>query len=425
MKILLVGSGAREHALAWKLRQSPLCTELLIAPGNPGMAELGRCVDIRSDAVADLTRLAVDQAVDLVVVGPEDPLALGLIDALATKNIRAFGPSLAGAQLEADKTFSKKIMREALIPTAEGKSFKSMRDAIAYVETRTDAMVVKAAGLARGKGVVICKDPVEALDVVRDIMEKKIFGPAGSTIVIEEKLVGPEISLLALIDGHTAYILESAQDHKRIGENDQGPNTGGMGAFSPAPRMTDELGRKAESEIIVPLLDALARHEIDYRGIIYAGLMLTPAGPKTLEFNCRFGDPEAQVLMMRLKSDLVEAMMACIDRKLDQITLEWDPRPAVCVVLASSGYGWERDEKVVKGVPISGLQEAAMMPDVKIFHGGTAMRDGKLVTNGGRVLSVCALGDTLDQARQKAYAAVEKISFPGMQYRRDIGKNSG
>ena len=425
MKILLVGSGAREHALAWKLRQSPLCTELLIAPGNPGMAELGRCVDIRSDAVADLTRLAVDQAVDLVVVGPEDPLALGLIDALATKNIRAFGPSLAGAQLEADKTFSKKIMREALIPTAEGKSFKSMRDAIAYVETSTDAMVVKAAGLARGKGVVICKDPVEALDVVRDIMEKKIFGPAGSTIVIEEKLVGPEISLLALIDGHTAYILESAQDHKRIGENDQGPNTGGMGAFSPAPRMTDELGRKAESEIIVPLLDALARHEIDYRGIIYAGLMLTPAGPKTLEFNCRFGDPEAQVLMMRLKSDLVEAMMACIDRKLDQITLEWDPRPAVCVVLASSGYGWERDEKVVKGVPISGLQEAAMMPDVKIFHGGTAMRDGKLVTNGGRVLSVCALGDTLDQARQKAYAAVEKISFPGMQYRRDIGKNSG
>ncbi|MGC8560239.1 MAG: phosphoribosylamine--glycine ligase [Phycisphaerae bacterium] len=425
MKILLVGSGAREHALAWKLRQSPLCTELLIAPGNPGMAELGRCVDIRSDAVADLTRFAVDQAVDLVVVGPEDPLALGLIDALAAKNIRAFGPSLAGAQLEADKTFSKKIMREALIPTAEGKSFKSMRDAIAYVETRTDAMVVKAAGLARGKGVVICKDPVEALDVVRNIMEKKIFGAAGSTIVIEEKLEGPEISLLALIDGHTAYILESAQDHKRIGDHDQGPNTGGMGAFSPAPRMTDELGRKAESEIIVPLLDALARHEIDYRGIVYAGLMLTPAGPKTLEFNCRFGDPEAQVLMMRLKSDLVEAMLACIDRKLEQITLEWDPRPAVCVVLASSGYGWESDDKVVKGVPISGLQEAAAMPDVVIFHGGTAMRDGRLVTNGGRVLSVCALGDTLDQARQKAYAAVEKISFPGMQYRRDIGKSGG
>ena len=424
MKILLVGSGAREHALAWKLRQSPLCTELLIAPGNPGMAELGRCIDIRSDAIADLTRFAVDQTVDLVVVGPEDPLALGLIDALAAKNIRAFGPSLAGAQLEADKTFSKKIMREALIPTAEGKSFKSMRDAIAYVETRNDAMVVKAAGLARGKGVVICKDPVEALDVVRNIMEKKIFGPAGSTIVIEEKLEGPEISLLALIDGHTAYILESAQDHKRIGDNDQGPNTGGMGAFSPAPRMTDELSRKAESEIIVPLLDALARHEIDYRGIIYAGLMLTPAGPKTLEFNCRFGDPEAQVLMMRLTSDLVEAMMACIDRKLDQITLEWDSRHAVCVVIASSGYGWESDDKVVKGVPISGLQEAAAMSDVVIFHGGTAMRDGRLVTNGGRVLSVCAMGDTLDQARQKAYAAVEKISFPGMQYRRDIGKNS-
>lgn len=425
MKILLVGSGAREHALAWKIRQSPLCSELLIAPGNPGMAELGRCVDIRGDALADLTRFAVENAVDLVVVGPEDPLALGLVDALAAKKIRAFGPSLAGAQLEADKTFSKKIMREALIPTAEGKSFKSMRDAIAYVETRTDAMVVKAAGLARGKGVVICRDPVEALDAVRNIMEKKIFGAAGSTIVIEEKLEGPEISMLSLIDGHTAYILESAQDHKRIGDNDQGPNTGGMGAFSPAPRMTDELICKAETEIIVPLLDALARHEIDYRGVIYAGLMLTPAGPKTLEFNCRFGDPEAQVLMLRLKSDIVEAMLACIDRKLDQITLDWDPRHAVCVVLASGGYGWEGDDKVVKGVPISGLTEAAAMPDVTVFHGGTAMKDGWLVTSGGRVLSVCAMGDTLAEARQKAYAAVEKISFPGMQYRRDIGENSG
>ncbi len=425
MKILLVGSGAREHALAWKLRQSPLCTELFIAPGNPGMAQFGRCVDIRGDAIADLTRFAVDNAMDLVVIGPEDPLALGLVDALAAKKIRSFGPSLAGAQLEADKTFSKKMMREALIPSAEGRSFKSMRDAITYVESRNDAMVVKAAGLARGKGVVICKDPVEALDAVRNIMEKKVFGAAGSTIVIEEKLEGPELSLLAFIDGHTAYILESAQDHKRIGENDTGPNTGGMGAFSPAPRMTDELSRKAESEIIVPLLDALARHEIDYRGVIYAGLMLTPAGPKTLEFNCRFGDPEAQVLMMRLKSDLVEAMIACIDRKLDQVTLEWDQRHAVCVVLASAGYGWESDDKVVKGIPIEGVQEAAAMRDVMVFHGGTAMRDGQLVTNGGRVLSVCALGDSLTDAREKAYAAVGKISFKGMQFRRDIGGNAG
>ncbi len=425
MRILLVGSGAREHALAWKLRQSPLCTELLIAPGNPGMAQFGQCVEIRSDAIADITQLAIDNAVDMVVIGPEDPLALGLVDALAAKNIRSFGPSLTGAQLEADKTFSKKMMREALIPTAEGRSFKSMRDALAYVESRTDAMVVKAAGLARGKGVVICKDPVEALDVVRNIMEKKIFGKAGSTIVIEEKLEGPEISLLAFIDGHTAYILESAQDHKRIGENDTGPNTGGMGAFSPAPRMTDELISNVESEIIVPLLDALARHEIDYRGVIYAGLMLTPAGPKTLEFNCRFGDPEAQVLLMRLKSDLVDVMQACIDRRLDQVTLEWDQRHAVCVVLASEGYGWESDDKVVKGVPIDGVEAAAAMPDVMIFHGGTAMKDGQLVTNGGRVLSVCALGDTLADAREKAYAALRKISFKGMQFRRDIGNNAG
>jgi len=425
MKILLVGSGAREHALAWKLRQSPLCTELYMAPGNPGMAKLGQCTAIRSDAVADITRFAVDNAIELVVIGPEDPLASGLVDALSAKGIRALGPSVAGAQLEADKTFSKKMMREALIPTAEGRSFKSMRDAIAYVETRTDGMVVKAAGLARGKGVIICKDPVEALDAVRNIMEKKLFGAAGSTIVIEEKLEGPEISLMAFIDGHSAYVLESAQDHKRIGENDAGPNTGGMGAFSPAPRMTDELNRKAESEIIVPLLDVLARHEIDYRGIIYAGLMLTPGGPKTLEFNCRFGDPEAQVLMMRLKSDLVEAALACIDRKLDQITLEWDPRHAVCVVLASAGYGWESDDKVIKGIPIEGVDDAAALPDVMVFHGGTAIKDGQLVTNGGRVLSVCAMGDTLADARERAYAAVSKISFKGMQFRRDIGSSAG
>ncbi len=422
MNILLIGSGAREHALAWKLAQSPLCTKLFIAPGNPGMAEIGILVDIRSDAIADITRFAVDQAIDLVVVGPEDPLALGLVDALDAKKIQAFGPSLAGAQLEADKTFSKKIMREALIPTAEGRSFKSMRDALNYVETRNEPLVVKAAGLARGKGVVICKDPVEALDAVRNIMEKKIFGAAGSTIVVEERLAGPEISLLAMIDGHNAYILESAQDHKRIGDNDTGPNTGGMGAFSPAPLMTEELCRRTEREIIVPLLDTLSRHEIDYRGILYAGLMLTAGGPKNLEFNCRFGDPEAQVLMLRLKSDLVEAMLACIEKRLDQITLQWDNRHAVCVVLASQGYGWERDDKVIKGMPIEGISAAAALPEVTVFHGGTALHDGQLVTSGGRVLSVCALGDTLSQARDRAYEAVGKISFKGIQYRRDIGQ---
>jgi phosphoribosylamine--glycine ligase len=421
MKILLIGSGGREHALAWKIKSSPLCDTLLIAPGNPGMASLGELIPIKSDAIADLVKLAVDRAVDLVVVGPEDPLALGLVDALAEKKIRAFGPRRAAAQLEADKSFSKKIMREALIPTAEGRSFNNMRSALAYVETRTEPLVVKAAGLARGKGVIVCRDPVEAMDAVRDMMEKKIFGPAGQTVVIEERLDGAEISLLAFVDGQSAYMMEAAQDHKRIGENDTGPNTGGMGAFSPAPLLTDELLTRAEREIIVPLLDTLKRNEIDYCGILYIGLMLTAGGPKTLEFNCRFGDPEAQPLLMRLETDLVEVMLACIDGKLDGITLRWKPQTAVCVVLASEGYGWKPDDQVVRGVPITGIQEAAGMPDVQVFHAGTTMKDGQLVTSGGRVLGVCALGEDLRDARDKAYAAAGRIHFPGMQLRPDIG----
>jgi phosphoribosylamine--glycine ligase len=421
MKILLIGSGGREHALAWKIKASPLCDSLLIAPGNPGMAELGELIPIKADAIADLVKLAVQRQVDLVVVGPEDPLALGLVDALAEKKIRAFGPRRAAAQLEADKSFSKKIMREALIPTAEGRSFNNMRSALAYVETRTEPLVVKAAGLARGKGVMVCHDPVEAMDAVRDMMEKKIFGAAGQTVVIEERLDGAEVSMLAFVDGQTAYIMEAAQDHKRIGENDTGPNTGGMGAFSPAPLLTDELLTRCEREIVVPLLDTLKRNEIDYCGILYVGLMLTPGGPKTLEFNCRFGDPEAQGLLMRLQTDIVEIMLACIEGKLDTIALAWKPQTALCVVLASEGYGWKPDDQVVRGVPITGIPQAAALPDVQVFHAGTAMKDDQLVTSGGRVLGVCAMGENLPDARKKVYAAVEKIHFPGMQYRRDIG----
>ncbi len=421
MKILLIGSGGREHAMAWKIKSSPLCSRLFIAPGNPGMAELGELVPIQSDDISAITAFALNNRIDLVVVGPEDPLALGLVDALAEKKIRAFGPSKAGATLEADKAFSKKIMREAGIPAAEGKSFNRLQDAMAFVESRNEALVVKAAGLARGKGVVVCRDPVEALDAVRNIMEKKIFGSAGNTVVIEERLDGPEVSLLAFIDGHHAYIMEAAQDHKRIGDGDTGPNTGGMGALSPAALLTDDVLAKVQREILVPLLDILQRHEIDYRGVLYTGLMLTAGGPKTLEFNCRFGDPETQPLLMRLRSDLVEVMLACLDRKLDTITLDWDPRPAVCVVLASEGYGWKPDDQVVKGVAISGLSDAARLADVRVFHSGTAMKDGQLVTSGGRVLGVCALGENFAAARKAVYLAIQKIHFPGMQYRRDIG----
>jgi phosphoribosylamine--glycine ligase len=425
MKILLVGSGGREHALAWKIKQSPLCDRLFIAPGNPGMAGLGELLPIKANDVAGLVKAAQDVGAGLVVVGPEDPLALGLVDALKEKGIAAFGPCRAGAALEADKVFSKKMMRDAAIPTAEGRTFNSLKAALAFVETRTEPLVVKAAGLAKGKGVIVCSDPVEALDAVRNIMEKKMFGDAGNTVVIEERLEGPEISLLAFVDGVNAYLLEGAQDHKRIGENDTGPNTGGMGAYSPAPLLTDEILDKVQAETIVPLMDTLRRHEIDYRGILYTGLMLTAGGPKVLEFNARFGDPECQPLMMRLKSDLVAVMMATVEGKLDQITLEWDSRTSVCVVLASEGYGWKPDDQVRKGVEITGLEAAAKVPETVVFHAGTTMKDGKLVTSGGRVLGVTSLGKTLGEARKRAEEAIAKIHFEGMQWRKDIGAKSG
>lgn len=421
MNILLIGSGGREHALAWKIKQSPLCERLIMAPGNPGMAGLGELLAVASNDIAGIVKAAKAMLVDLVVVGPEDPLAAGLVDELEKAGIKAFGPGKAGAQLEADKAFSKKMMRDAAIPTAEGRTFTNLRSALSFVESRAEPLVVKAAGLAKGKGVLVCSDPVEALDAVRNIMEKKIFGDAGNTVVIEERLEGSEVSLLAFVDGNNAYLMEAAQDYKRIGDHDTGPNTGGMGAFSPAPLLTDAIIEKTQREVIVPLLDTLRRNEIDFRGILYTGLMLTAGGPKVLEFNARFGDPECQPLMMRLKSDIVEVMLACVDRKLGDITLTWDERPAVCVVLASEGYGWKPDNQVKKGVVITGVEEAGKVADVQVFHGGTAMVDGRLVTSGGRVLGVTAIGETLEAARAKAYEAVGKIQFEGMQYRKDIG----
>lgn len=421
MNILLIGSGGREHALAWKIKQSPLCDRLLIAPGNPGMASLGELLPLAVTDIPGIIKAAKDFNVGLVVVGPEDPLAMGLVDELDKAGIKAFGPSKAGAQLEADKAFSKKMMRDASIPTAEGRTFNNMASAIGFVETRAEPLVVKASGLAKGKGVIVCSDPVEALDAVRDIMEKKIFGDAGKTVIIEERLEGPEVSLLAFVDGNNAYLLEAAQDHKRIGDGDTGPNTGGMGAFSPAPLLTDTVIEKVQREVLVPLMDTLRRHEIDFRGILYTGLMLTAGGPKVLEFNARFGDPECQPLMMRLQSDIVEIMLATVNRKLDNITLKWDDRTAVCVVLASEGYGWKPDNQVRKGVEITGLDKAAKLKDVVVFHAGTKLEGGKIVTSGGRVLGVTALGDNLEDARRKAYEACELIHFDGMQYRKDIG----
>jgi phosphoribosylamine--glycine ligase len=420
MKVLLVGNGGREHALAWKLRQSPQVSGLYCAPGNPGMAQIAECVPIGVGQSDQIVRFARDQNVELVVIGPEDPLAAGLTDRLVEAGITVFGPNKQAAQIEADKWFSKELMRHQAVPTAEARSFHDAHAAIEYVRTRNEPCVIKAAGLAKGKGVSVCHRTSDALEAIDRMMKQKVFGEAGSRIVVEELLRGPECSILAFVSGRTLYVMESAQDHKPIDDGDTGPMTGGMGAYSPTPVITDVILKHIERDIFVPVLDGLAREGIEYRGVLYAGLMLTANGPKVLEFNCRFGDPETQPLMMRLKSDLVEVLLAVAQGRLEQVNLEWDRRPALCVVASSKGYpgGYET------GLPISGIDEADAMPDVKVFHGGTARREGRLVTDGGRVLAVTALGDTIAEAQARVYQAMTQISFAGMHYRRDIGHHA-
>ena len=416
MKVLLVGGGGREHALAWKIAQSSMCQKLYCAPGNPGTAQVGENLPVRAEDVDAVVAAARDRGVELVVVGPEDPLAAGLADAVRAAGMLCFGPSTEGARLEADKAFAKELMRSASIPTAEARIFTDLEAARQYVLSRDQGVVVKAAGLAKGKGVFVCTEPHLAVRPLEQIMSERIFGDAGSTVVIEEMLTGQEASILALCDGRNIYPLEASQDHKPIGDGDTGPNTGGMGAYSPTPIVDDSVMTRVEREVLVPIVDAMRRSFGRYEGCLYAGLMLTHAGPKVLEFNCRFGDPEAQPLMMRLKSDLLEAMVATCRHRLDEVRLEWDPRPAVCVVMASGGYPGSYE----KGFEITGIEEAEALGDVKVFHAGTTVADGKLLTNGGRVLGVTALGDTIAAARDRAYQAVEKIHWQGAYYRRDI-----
>lgn len=416
MNVLLIGSGGREHVLAWKLSQSNKLKKLYCAPGNPGTAQHGTNVAISDTDIDALVKCAVKNKIDLAVVGPEDPLAAGIVDAFEAQGIKAFGPSKAAAALEGDKAFAKKIMHDSAIPTAEARVFDNFEDAKTYLATRDSAQVVKAAGLAKGKGVFVCDEPSEAIIVAEDILVNKRFGDAGKQIVVEEKLLGQEASILAFVDGRTIYILESAQDHKPIGEGDTGPNTGGMGAYTPAPIVTEKLLKQIEREVFVPTIDGLNRVGAPYRGILYAGLMLTAGGPKVLEFNARFGDPEAQPILMRLKSDLLDVILATCDGTLDKQKLQWDSRPAVCVVMSSPGYPGDYE----KGLPISGIEEAEKLGDVKVFHAGTAMKDDQLVTNGGRVLGVTALGADIKAAKERAYQAVGKIHFEGAQYRRDI-----
>jgi phosphoribosylamine--glycine ligase len=416
MDVLLVGSGGREHALAWKLRQSAQLGKLYIAPGNAGTAQCGENVEIKDNDVRALVAFAQEKRVGLAVVGPEEPLAHGAVDALEAAGIKAFGPNAAAAQLEADKAFSKQLMRSGAISTAEGRVFDRFIDAKAYIASRDEPVVIKAAGLAKGKGVIVCDDPAQGILTAEKIMVDRIFGDAGARIVVEDKLLGEEASILAFVDGYSIYVMESAQDHKPIGDGDTGPNTGGMGAYSPAPIISDDMMARISREVLVPTVDAMNRNGTPFKGVLYAGLMITSGGPRVLEFNVRFGDPETQPILMRLKSDLLEVFLAVCDGRLEEVFLKWDPRPAVCVVMASGGY----PDKYEKGKAVTGLKEAEELEDVVVFHAGTKQQEGRVVTNGGRVLGVTALGTNIAAAKARAYEAVGRIAFEGAYYRRDI-----
>ena len=422
MNVMVIGKGGREHALGWKLAQSDQCDRVFFLPGNAGTAEVGENVRLPLDPVNtktidDIARSCRDNAIELVVIGPEDLLWAGLSDGLRQRGLRVFGPSKEASQLEADKAWAKQLMRSAAVPTAEAKIFAEPDAALSYVRAHETPVVVKAAGLAQGKGVIVCDGPEEAADAVQRIMIDREFGDAGERVVVEERLVGEEASILALVSGRDLYVLESAQDHKRAGEGDTGPNTGGMGAFTPTPRVDDALMERIERQILVPTVDALRREGIEYQGVLYAGLILTAGGPKVLEFNCRFGDPECQPLMTRYRGDLLQAMLAVCDDRLDQVEIDWDPRPACCVVMCSGGYPGRYE----KGAKIDGLEKAKQMPDVELFHAGTAQKDDDVVTDGGRVLNVVALGSDVAEARDRANAACDQIHFRGGFFRRDIG----
>jgi len=416
MKILVTGSGGREHALAWKLRQSPHAERIFCAPGNAGTAEIAENVAIAASDLDALVRFAKENRIDLTVVGPDDPLAAGIVDLFAAGKLRAFGPTKSAARIEASKIFAKELMRAQKIPTAEARTFSGSSEALRYCEKVKFPVVIKADGLALGKGVIIAPDMVTASSTIDEMMNQGRFGKAGRCIVIEEFLRGTECSLHALVDGKNYLLLESARDHKRVLDGDQGPNTGGMGAFSPADNWSSKLQSQFETEIMRPLLRGFLQEQILFRGLLYPGLIITSDGARVLEFNCRFGDPETQALLPRMKSDLLPLLEATIDGKIDKCTIEWDARAAVTVVLASAGY----PGKYETGKTISGLDDAAKLEDARIFHAGTKRDAGEIKTAGGRVLAVTALGSTIEGARTRAYEAVSRIHFENCHYRRDI-----
>ncbi|MBI3812440.1 MAG: phosphoribosylamine--glycine ligase [Nitrospirae bacterium] len=416
MKILVIGSGGREHALVWKLARSPRVEALYCAPGNPGMGRNARCVPIKTDDLDELLEFAKRKAVDLTVVGPELPLTMGIVDRFKEAGLRIIGPSRGAAEVEASKAFSKSFMERHHIPTAHARIFDEPEPAIRYIKEHGAPIVVKVDGLAAGKGVIMAQDETEAILAVDLILRRKQFGEAGSRLLLEDLLDGEEATFLVFTDGKTVIPMVTSQDHKRVYDQDQGPNTGGMGAYSPAPVLTEALQLQVLREIVRPTVDGLAREGRPFQGILYVGLMLTTDGPKVLEYNARFGDPETQVILTRLETDLVDILEALESCRLDQIEVLWSPKVSVCVVLTAKGYPATYES----GRPITGIDQAESKEGVVVFHAGTFLRDGELVTAGGRVLGVTAVGDDFQQARDRAYEAVSRIRFEGMHCRMDI-----
>jgi len=420
MKVLVIGSGGREHALIWKISQSGKVDRIYCAPGNAGISELAECVPIKAENITELKKFAIDKKIDLTIVGPEAPLAAGIVDEFKAAKLKIFGPSKYAARLEGSKIFAKEIMKKNKVPTAGFAEFADEKEAIKYLQGSNIPVVIKADGLAAGKGVVVAQDFEEAEEAIHRMLVEREFGEASSKIIIEECLVGQEASILAFSDGKHFALMQSAQDHKRIFDNDMGPNTGGMGAYSPAPVVTDAVLKEVKREVFQKIVDGMAKEGAPFVGVLYAGLMLTKEGPKVLEFNVRFGDPETQAILPRLKTDLIDVIEKVVDGKLDSIKIEWDKRPAVCVVLSSKGYPGDYE----KGKVITGLDETKDLKDAVVFQAGTSIKDGKIVTSGGRVLGVTALSDTIESAINRAYSVVHMIKFDGMHYRSDIGRKA-
>ncbi len=419
MKILVVGSGGREHAIIRKLKESPKCEKIYAAPGNGGISYDAECVAIGAMDIEGMVAFAKEKEIDLVFVAPDDPLAAGMVDAFEKEGIMAFGPRANAAVIEASKVFSKDLMKKYNIPTADYAVIDSAEEAVKYIEEKNEyPVVVKADGLALGKGVIIAENFEDAKAAVKTIMEDKVFGASGNKVVIEEFLTGPEVSVLSFTDGKTLYPMVSSKDHKRALDGNKGLNTGGMGTISPNPYYSDEMAKECMEKIFMPTVEAMNAEGRPFKGCLYFGLMLTPKGPKVIEYNSRFGDPETQVVLPRLKTDFVDIIVACCEEKLADINIEWSDEASACVVMASGGY----PGSYKKGIEINGLDENGQVDGAVVYHAGTALKDGKLVTNGGRVLGVTALGKNLDEALDKAYAAVKRIDFENAHYRTDIGR---